>query len=124
MGQKRCGKLGHRKVDCTQKESTLLAAWGDSDADSNDSDEEDNVVAQMAIADTTTENQTIQDTTAEVCYLANEGSQRWILDSGCLHHMTGNKSLFLDLHKADKGNVSFGDNRSCKILGVGKVGNK
>ncbi|CAN0919875.1 hypothetical protein LINGRAHAP2_LOCUS31707, partial [Linum grandiflorum] len=40
-------------VDCPLKEQALQAVWGDSDEDSNDSDENDDVVAHMAIADDT-----------------------------------------------------------------------
>ena len=34
----------------------------------------------------------------------------WYLDSGCLRHMTGDKSLFQELDRKRSGNVTFGDN--------------
>nr|ABD63167.1 Zinc knuckle family protein [Asparagus officinalis] len=34
--------------------------------------------------------------------------EMWYLDSGCSHHMTGNKELFATLSRIEGGNVSFG----------------
>ncbi|CAN0858070.1 hypothetical protein LINGRAHAP2_LOCUS7064, partial [Linum grandiflorum] len=115
MDLKRCEKAGHRKADCPLKEHALQAIWGDSDEDSDESDDEENIVAHMAIVDTEAENETKKE---EVCYRADEGSQQWVLDSRCSHHMTGDRSLFCELNSTDRDNVTFGDNRSCKILGV------
>ena len=46
----------------------------------------------------------------------------WLLDSGCLRHMIGNSSIFLQLRKYDGGYVTFGDNARGHIVGVGKIG--
>ena len=49
----------------------------------------------------------------------------WIVDSGCSHHMTGNKSSFISLEPYNGGTVTFGSNlRKSKIVGIGKVGNE
>ncbi|CAN0885591.1 hypothetical protein LINGRAHAP2_LOCUS15157 [Linum grandiflorum] len=69
----RCGRIGHRKVDCPLKEQALQAVWRDSDEDSDDSDEKEEVVAHMAIADEATVN---APNTEEVCYRVGEGSQK------------------------------------------------
>ncbi|CAN0917427.1 hypothetical protein LINGRAHAP2_LOCUS30283, partial [Linum grandiflorum] len=66
----------------------------------------------MAIADETASHISEQE---EVCYRASKGCQKWVLDSGCSHHMTGNKDLFCELAKTDRASVTFGDNRTCKI---------
>ncbi|CAN0837786.1 hypothetical protein LINGRAHAP2_LOCUS1898 [Linum grandiflorum] len=42
----------------------------------------------MAIADDQAPHTIIQE---EVCYQTSEGSQKWVLDSGCSHHMTGSR---------------------------------
>ncbi|CAN0881045.1 hypothetical protein LINGRAHAP2_LOCUS13994, partial [Linum grandiflorum] len=75
----------------------------------------------MAIADLSEED--IQATaSSEVCFRSQIDSSEWVLDSGCSHHMTGNRALFCSLQNRDKGNVRFGDNRPSKILGIGKIG--
>ena len=49
----------------------------------------------------------------------------WIVDSGCSHHMTGDKSNFISLESYNGGTVTFGSNlRKSKIVGIGKVGNE
>ncbi|CAN0892663.1 hypothetical protein LINGRAHAP2_LOCUS17682, partial [Linum grandiflorum] len=73
-------------VDCPrlrrENERALQAVWGGSEDDDDSSDGE--VIAaqaHMAIAET------VKNTT-EVCYLAANQENEWILDSGCTHHMT------------------------------------
>ena len=52
------------------------------------------------------------------------GNQQWYLDSGCSRHMTGDdKSNFLSLSAFEGGSVAFGNGKSGKIIGVGKIGN-
>jgi hypothetical protein len=44
------------------------------------------------------------------------------IDSGCSRHMTcDKKKKFLKLKREKGGSVSFGDNKSTKIIGKGKV---
>nr|GFC11760.1 zinc finger, CCHC-type [Tanacetum cinerariifolium] len=45
----------------------------------------------------------------------------WIIDSGCSYHMTPKLDIFFDFLEYDKGNVQLGDNKECKIRGIGKV---
>ncbi|CAN1149827.1 Retrovirus-related Pol polyprotein from transposon TNT 1-94 [Linum perenne] len=59
----------------------------------------------------------------QVCYQVNTDENLWILDSGCSHHMTGNKNLFMNINYTNKGSVTLGDNSSCKIIGIGSIGN-
>jgi hypothetical protein len=47
----------------------------------------------------------------------------WIIDSGCTHHMTGNKMNFKTLQQFDGGMTTFGGNQG-KIIGIGSVGNQ
>lgn len=49
-----------------------------------------------------------------------EGS--WYMDSAFSKHMTRNKHQFLSLTACKGGNVSFGDGKKERILGVGKIG--
>ena len=51
--------------------------------------------------------------------LAN--NQLWYMDSGCLRHMTGEKSNFLSLAASDGGSVGFENDKSGTIVGIGKI---
>ena len=46
----------------------------------------------------------------------------WYIDSGCSRHMSGDKSLFVEINLKNQGYVTFGDNNRGKIIGSGKVG--
>nr|GEZ25172.1 hypothetical protein [Tanacetum cinerariifolium] len=46
----------------------------------------------------------------------------WIMDSGGSYHMTPRLDLFSDFLECDGGRVLLGDNRECKIRGIGKSG--
>lgn len=48
-------------------------------------------------------------------------SSIWVLDSGCSHHMTGDKSKFLSFRNHPGGFVKFGDNTGLYITGIGNV---
>ena len=45
----------------------------------------------------------------------------WIIDSGCSHHMTGDKTNFEHMKHYDHGNVRFGNNEPCRIKGKGCI---
>nr|GEY13263.1 copia LTR rider [Tanacetum cinerariifolium] len=45
----------------------------------------------------------------------------WIMDSGGSYYMTPSFDLFSDFLECDGGRVLLGDNRECKIRGIGKV---
>ncbi|GJU02589.1 zinc finger, CCHC-type containing protein [Tanacetum coccineum] len=45
----------------------------------------------------------------------------WIMDLGGSYHMTPRLDLFFDYLECDGGRVLLGDNRECKIRGIGKV---
>ncbi|GJX92586.1 retrotransposon protein, putative, ty1-copia subclass [Tanacetum coccineum] len=44
-----------------------------------------------------------------------------IMDSGCSYHMTSRLDILFDFLECDGGSVLLGDNRECKIRGIGKV---
>ncbi|GJV01111.1 hypothetical protein Tco_1334680 [Tanacetum coccineum] len=44
-----------------------------------------------------------------------------IMDSGCSYHMTPRLDILFDFMESDGGSVLLGDNRECKIRGIGKV---
>ena len=45
----------------------------------------------------------------------------WIMDSGGSYHMSPRLDVFFDFLECDGGSVLLGDNRECKIKGIGKV---
>ena len=50
-------------------------------------------------------------------------NSKWILDSGCSRHMTGDHSLLSTLSSREEWTVTFGDNAKETIVGIGNVGN-
>ena len=45
----------------------------------------------------------------------------WCLDSGCLRHMTGERSLFNVFESKKSGNVTFGEGSKSQIKGKGII---
>ncbi|XP_022032490.1 uncharacterized protein LOC110933583 [Helianthus annuus] len=43
----------------------------------------------------------------------------WYLDSGCSNHMTGNRSLFINLNGSERREVRTGDDKRLEVLGYG-----
>nr|KYP50880.1 hypothetical protein KK1_027345 [Cajanus cajan] len=43
----------------------------------------------------------------------------WYMGTGCLRHMTGDKSKFISLQEKESGIVTYKDNNKGKILGLG-----
>ena len=48
---------------------------------------------------------------------------KWILDSSCSRHMTGDHNLLCILNSKEEGTVTLGDNAKGKIVEIGNVGN-
>src|SRR5574338_547207 len=48
---------------------------------------------------------------------------KWILDSGCSGHMTGNPDMLNNIIYKDGGLVNCGDNSKGYVISIGKVGN-
>lgn len=46
---------------------------------------------------------------------------KWIMDSGCSWHMTPNRSWFEQFSDQADGLVLLGDNKPCKIEGIGSI---
>ncbi|GLJ40699.1 hypothetical protein SUGI_0840630 [Cryptomeria japonica] len=50
-----------------------------------------------------------------------EDKNEWVIDSGCSHHMTGDKVKFMSLQEYNGGQVRFGDDKACLIKGRGVI---
>ena len=53
--------------------------------------------------------------------LALDYSDRWIMDSGCTHHMCPNREWFSTLRELDGGLVLMGNDSPCRTKGLGTV---
>ena len=53
-----------------------------------------------------------------ICVNKND---KWIIDSGCSHHMTRDKSRFITLTSNDGNSVRFGNDALCLIKGKGFI---
>nr|KYP33831.1 hypothetical protein KK1_045291 [Cajanus cajan] len=58
----------------------------------------------------------------EICLTRTRNFHSWYLDSGCSRHMTGKRSVFLDLRTKKGGQVTFGGGQKGHIMGIGKIG--
>lgn len=59
---------------------------------------------------------------AEVLLISKSDSNKeWILDFGCSYHMCPNKSWFETLQETNVGIVLLGNNKACKVMGIGTI---
>jgi len=95
-----CDKKGHFKKDCPSK--SRFNEWNKPNTDV--------VVAQEGYD------------SVEALVVSEEDSQKeWILDLGCPFHMYPNKGWFENYKQIDGGTVLLGNNRSCKVIGIGSL---
>lgn len=59
--------------------------------------------------------------TEVLCTSNTIDDQSWILDSGCTFHMTLNMDWFESFEDRDGGQVLLGNNKACRVLGIGAV---
>ncbi|GJW25791.1 retrovirus-related pol polyprotein from transposon TNT 1-94 [Tanacetum coccineum] len=59
----------------------------------------------------------------EICLGVDLEPDKWIKDSGCSKHMTGNQKLFSSYKAYNGGNVIFGSNLHGNIIGKGQIYN-
>nr|GEU65123.1 hypothetical protein [Tanacetum cinerariifolium] len=62
----------------------------------------------------------IAHTSSETCLGNDLEPDEWIKDSGCSKHMTRNRKLFSTYKAYNRGNVIFGSNLRCNIIGKGR----
>ena len=48
-------------------------------------------------------------------------NDKWIIDSGCSHYMTGDKSKFITFTQYDGNSVRFGNDALCLIKGKCRI---
>lgn len=59
-----------------------------------------------------------EETALVTCVKKND---KWIIDSGCSHHMTEDRSKFISLTCYDGNSVRFGNDVPCLIKGKGSI---
>ena len=79
------------------------------------SDNHDDEVVYVAMKDEYDEDEEIA---LVSCVNKND---RWIIDSGCSHYMTGDKSKFSTLNYCDGNSVRFSNDAPCLIKGKGSI---
>ena len=122
-----CNKVGHIAARCTQKKNykdgrKFKNKREDSNKDYKDKgkrcyiveedlDDNDDEVVYVAMKDESYEDEA---TALVTCMNKND---KWIIDSGCSHHMIGDKSKFISFTQYDGNSVRFGNNAPCLIKG-------
>src|ERR1041384_639707 len=46
---------------------------------------------------------------------------KWVVDSGCSRHMSGERQIFTKIDPLDGGQIKFGNNATGKVVGIGEV---
>ncbi|GJT85837.1 retrovirus-related pol polyprotein from transposon TNT 1-94 [Tanacetum coccineum] len=57
----------------------------------------------------------------KICLRVDLEPDKWIKDSGCSKHMTGNRKLFSSYKAYNGGNVIFGSNLRGNVIGKGQI---
>ena len=85
--------------------------------DSTDSDNSEDEIVYITVKDES-DNDEEEDNMTLISHVRKNDT--WIIDSGCSHHMTGDKKKFEHFEDYDGGSVRFGNNEPCCIKGRGK----
>lgn len=56
-----------------------------------------------------------------MCVSEEKTHHEWVLDSGCSFHMCPNKDWFISYTKNHGGQVLLGNNKACKVTGIGAI---
>ena len=121
-----CNEVGHIAARCTQKKNykdgrKFKNKREDGNKDykdkgkrcyivEEDSDDNDDEVVYVAMKD---------EATTLVTYMNK--NYKWIIDSGCSHHMTAYKSKFITFTQYDGNSFRFGNNAPCLIKGKDSI---
>ncbi|GJS28142.1 retrovirus-related pol polyprotein from transposon TNT 1-94 [Tanacetum coccineum] len=109
----RCGDPNHFIRECPKppKDKNQRAFVGRSWSDSGEEDDE-KVKDEMC---------PVAHASSEICLGVDLEPDKWIKDSGCSKHMTGNRKLFSTYKAYNGGNVIFGSNLRGNIIGKGQI---
>ena len=82
-----------------------------------DSDNSEDEIVYIAIRDESDDDN--EDEMALISHVRKNDT--WIIDSGCSHHMTGDKTKFEHFEDYDGGSVRFRNNEAFCIKGRGRI---
>nr|GEX06274.1 retrovirus-related Pol polyprotein from transposon TNT 1-94 [Tanacetum cinerariifolium] len=111
----RCGDPNHLIRECPKppKDKNQKVFVGGSWSDSGEEDDE-------KVKDETC---LVAHASSKICLGVDLKSDKWIKDSGCSKHMTGNQNLFSTYKAYNGGNVILGRNLHGNIIGKGTISN-
>ncbi|GJR81193.1 retrovirus-related pol polyprotein from transposon TNT 1-94 [Tanacetum coccineum] len=109
----RCGDPNHLIGECSipPRDKNQRAFVGGSWSDSGEEDDEKAKDETCLMAQAS----------SEICMGIDLELDKWIKDSGCTKHMTGNQKLFSTYKAYNGGNVIFGSNLRGNIIGKGTI---
>ncbi|GKF11041.1 retrovirus-related pol polyprotein from transposon TNT 1-94, partial [Tanacetum coccineum] len=109
----RCGDPNHLIRECPKppKDKNQKAFVGGSWSDNGEEDDEKAKDETCLVAQASN----------EICLGVDLEPDRWIKDSGCSKHVTGNRKLFSTYKAYNGGNVIFGSNLRGNIIGKGQI---
>ena len=55
------------------------------------------------------------------CFTNNITSEAWLIDSGCTHHMTYDKGMFVNLEETYYSKVKIGNGDYIEVKGIGDI---
>ena len=55
------------------------------------------------------------------CFASDLTSETWLIDSGCTHHMSHAKGMFVKLDKNHSSKVKIGNGDYIKVKGIGDI---
>ncbi|GJX51133.1 retrovirus-related pol polyprotein from transposon TNT 1-94 [Tanacetum coccineum] len=111
----RCGDPNHLIGECPKppKDKNQRAVVGGSWSDRDEEDDEKAKDETCLVAQASN----------EICLGVDLEPDEWIKDNGCSKHMVGNRKLFLSYKAYNGGNVIFGSNLRCNIIGKCMISN-
>ncbi|GJT48909.1 retrovirus-related pol polyprotein from transposon TNT 1-94 [Tanacetum coccineum] len=111
----RCGDPNHLIGECPKppkdknQRAFVRGSWSDS------GEEDDEKVKNKTCL--------VAHASSEICLGVDLEPKKWIKDSGCSKHMTGNRKLFSTYKAYNRGNIIFGSNLRGNIIGKGTISN-
>ncbi|CAI0382833.1 unnamed protein product [Linum tenue] len=124
----KCGKQGHIRANCPQtlkaKERAMKASWSDyeTDEEPDQIDKEALMAFSSSSGHCSNSAQVGSSSPLEDTGKLSQDDDLWYLDSGYSHHMSGKQDIFSSLKFKRGGKVTFGDDSSGTIVGIGTIG--
>ncbi|GJX60254.1 retrovirus-related pol polyprotein from transposon TNT 1-94 [Tanacetum coccineum] len=111
----RCGDPNHLIGECPKptkdknKKAFVEGSWSDSGEEDDEKVKNETCLVAQA--------------SSEICLGVDLEPDKWIKDSRCSKHTTGNRKLFSSYKAYNEGNVIFGSNLRGNIIGKGTISN-